>query len=392
MTTSPAWAAADPVGADVTARRLDLVDEVRRFVADHPTDALPHDLDERFRWLVDYQRELHRAGLAVPSWPEELGGRGLTFDDSIVILEELGRARSPELINFVAVEVIAPALRAFVDDARLRDWLPKMAAADEIWCQLFSEPDAGSDLASLRTRAVADGDGWIVTGRKVWSTWAQFADKGILLARTGAADSRHRGISAFVVDMHHPGIEIRPLVTMTGASEFAEVTFDDVPVDRDGLIGEVDRGWAVTLHVLANERGPYALRRAAVLRAAMRGVVEMARTSHDPAARGPVIDAHVAMWLLDRRIAQVAVDLQAGRSVVDGAPITKVRLTEAEQRIFDAAHRLIGLDGVAGPDDDGWVEGWLYSRAASIYGGSMQIQRNIIGERLLGLPPEPPAR
>lgn len=374
------------------ARHAALVDEVARFVRSRPTVDLPEALDERFRWLVGYQGELHRAGLAVPSWPTKFGGRDVPISEAIIILEELGKARSPELINFVAVEVLAPALIAFSDRQQLREWLPRMASADEIWCQLFSEPDAGSDLASLRTRAHPSDGGWRITGRKVWSTWAQFADKGMLLARTGPTDSRHRGISAFVIDMRQPGIEVNPLVTMTGASEFAEVTFDDVPVDADGLIGEVDRGWAVTLHVLANERGPYALRRAAVLRAAMSSVLERARGVDDTGMRARVIDAYIAMWLLDRRISQVADDIQTGQPVGEGAPITKMSLTDAEQLIFDAAHALLGPEGVVGPDDLGWVEGWLYSRAASIYGGSAQVQRNIIGERLLGLPPEPQPR
>lgn len=368
-------------------RRAELADEIRRFVAENRTDALPHDLDERFAWLVDYQRRQHAAGLAVPAWPERFGGRGLALDEAIVVLEELGRARSPELINVVAVEVLAPALMAFVDDERLSQWLPPMASADVVWCQLFSEPDAGSDLASLRTRAVADDDAWIVNGRKVWSTWAQFADKGVLLARTGPSDSRHRGITAFVLDMDHPGIEVRPLVTMTGAAEFAEVTFDDVPIGPGGLVGEVDQGWSIALHVLANERGPYALRRAAVLRAAMEGVRELALRSSSRSGRARTVDAHIATWLLDRRIASVAADLQAGRPAGEDAPITKMVMTAAEQAVYDAAQDLLGLAGVAGLDE-GWAEGWLYSRAASIYGGSAQIQRNVIGERILGLPAE----
>lgn len=379
-----------PAGTLERAATDTLVEEVRRFVADNPTDQLPLDLDERFQWLVDYQRRLHAAGLAVPAWPERFGGRALPPDQAIAVLEALGRARSPELINFVAVEVLAPALMAFVDDERLSRWLPPMASAERFWCQLFSEPDAGSDLANLRTKAVRDGDSWSITGRKVWSTWAQFADTGLILARTGPADSRHRGISAFVVDMDHPGIQVHPLVTMTGAAEFAEVTFDDVPVDADRVVGEIDRGWAVALHILGNERGPYALRRAAVLRAAMGGVRDLARASGAAgvAAKAKVVDAHIAMWLLDRRIAAVADDVAAGRPAGEDAPITKMAMTTAEQAVYDAAQELLGLHGVAGLDE-GWAEGWLYSRAASIYGGSAQIQRNVIGERILGLPPEP---
>jgi alkylation response protein AidB-like acyl-CoA dehydrogenase len=380
------------VATSERSRRAELVDEVRRFVDANPTDTMPRDISERFAWLVRYQRRLHEAGLAVPSWPERFGGRSVLPADAIVVLEELGRARSPELINFVAVEVVAPALMAFVEDDRLARWLPDIASADEVWCQLFSEPDAGSDLASLRTRAVEAGGGWVISGRKVWSTWAQFAGKGLILARTGTSESRHRGITAFVIDMHHPGVEVRPLVTMTGAAEFAEVTFDDVPVGTERLVGEVNGGWAVALNMLANERGPYGLRRAAVVRAAMEGVRELARSSSSCAGRAKAVDAYIAMWLLDRRIAAVAADIEARRPVGDDAPVTKMALTTAEQKVYDAAQDLLGLAGIAGLDE-GWTEGWLYSRAASIYGGSAQIQRNVIGERILGLPPEPrPAR
>lgn len=369
-------------------RRDELVAEVRRFVETNPIDTIPHELDARFEWLVGYQHRLHQAGLAVPSWPERYGGRGLPPAEAIVVLEELGRARSPELINFVAVEVVAPALMAFVDEARLSRWLPAIASADEVWCQLFSEPDAGSDLASLRTRATESGDGWTISGRKVWSTWAQFAGKGLLLARTGTIESRHRGITAFVIDMEHPGVEVRPLVTMTGTAEFAEVTFDDVPVGPDRVVGDVGKGWSVALLMLANERGPYALRRAAVIRAAMEGVRDLARSSSSRPARSKALDAYIAMWMLDRRIASVAADIEARRPVGDDAPITKMTLTIAEQKVYEAAQDLLGMAGIVGLDG-GWTEGWLYSRAASIYGGSAQIQRNVIGERILGLPPEP---
>ena len=347
-------------------------------------------LEQHFEELVRYQRALHAAGLAVVAWPTEVGGRGLKPSEAAAVAQRLGEAGMPELINFVGIEVLAPAMLAFLDESRLRRWLPPMAAADEIWCQLFSEPDAGSDLANLSTRAVAEGGGWRVSGNKVWSTWGQFAQWGLLLARTGEPETRHRGISAFVVDMSTPGIDVRPLRTMTGEAEFAEVFFDGVFLGPLSLVGRVDRGWDVALHILGSERGPYAVRRASLLRASLGRLLADARrqkpTGH---RRSAVVDAVISMRLLDHRIRKVALALEDGQAPGADAALTKLLLTEAEQRIATAAHGLCGVGGIAwepeGPTPAA-VGSYLYSRAASIYGGTSQIQRNIIGERVLGLP------
>lgn len=149
---------------------------------------------------------------------------------------------APEIANYIAIEVLSPALLYYVDEDRLDRWLPPMASADELWCQLFSEPEAGSDLASLRCRAEPSGDGWTISGQKIWSTWGQYAKQGLILARTGTTEERHRGLTAFVIDMKSPGVDARPLVAMTEDAEFAEVFLDGVPVDRDGLVGEVGQG------------------------------------------------------------------------------------------------------------------------------------------------------
>jgi alkylation response protein AidB-like acyl-CoA dehydrogenase len=365
--------------------------EVEEFIRRNPVERMPADLDERFAWLVDYQRRMHESDLAVVSWPKEYGGRGLSPFEAIQVAEELGRAKAPELINFVAIEVLAPALMAYGTQEQLERWLPPMGAAERVWCQLFSEPDAGSDLASLRTRAEPCEGGWRITGAKVWSTWAQFAQTGLVLARTGPLDSRHRGISAFVIDMDQPGVEVHPLTTMTGAAEFAEVVFDGALVRSEDLVGEVDRGWAVTLHILENERGPYALRRAAVLGAGMARVREVAgRRPLTRAQRERVVDAEIAMRLLEHRASAIAQLLVDDQPLGMESTLTKVALTEAEQCVFALAHDLLGMDGCAWDGDEPEeVELYLYSRAASIYGGSAQIQRNVLAERFLGLPPEP---
>lgn len=366
---------------------VDLDAEVAAFFVANDLGPQPTDLAERFTWLVDYQRRLHDAGLAVVGWPEKWGGRGLGPFDAIRVAESLGRAGAPEVINFVAIEVVAPALIAHATEEQLKRWLVPMAGADEVWCQLFSEPDAGSDLASLRTRAEFDGGGWRINGAKVWSTWAQFAKRGLLLARTGPLDTKHRTIGAFVIDMDQPGVEVRPLVTMTGAAEFAEVVFTDAIVHPDDVVGEPSQGWSVTLKTLESERGPYALRRAAVLGAGLVNVLRTARSRPlDQHLRHRIVDAVIAMRLLDFRASAIARLLDSGQPLGAEATMTKVALTEAEQVIFDVAHELAGMAGVAWSEEPDEVELYLYSRAASIYGGSAQVQRNILAERFLGLP------
>jgi alkylation response protein AidB-like acyl-CoA dehydrogenase len=379
----------------------DLVAEVEAFLRHDPglrtRPGTP--LDERFAALVDYQRRLHAAGLAVPAWPVEFGGRALAPGQAAEVNMALGRGGAPELINFVGTDVLAPALFAFGRRADLLRWMPAMASAQEIWCQLFSEPDAGSDLTNLRTRAQPMDDGtWRVTGGKVWSTWAQFARWGLLLARTGSIEARHRGITAFVVDMRSPGITIRPLATMTGAAEFAEVHLDDVHLSADAVVGQVDGGWAAAQTILNAERGPYAVRRAAVIGRALTNALDRARTAPvGPAARTELIGAVIAYRLLELRIRGVVEQLAAGAEVGPESAVTKLLMTDAEQRVMGASAAMLGpvaaaWDGDADGDDAASVvEEYLYSRAASIYGGTSQIQRNIIGERLLGLPREPVA-
>jgi alkylation response protein AidB-like acyl-CoA dehydrogenase len=363
---------------------------VRAFTANINSEASYSSLEEHFKFLVDFEHRLDEAGLAAVAWPKEYGGRGLGFMEYAIVCDELGRARAPEVINFVGIDVIAPALLAYAEEHRLSAWLPAMASADEIWCQLFSEPDAGSDLSSLRTSAERNRTGWTIKGQKVWSTWAQFATWGLLLARTGTSDSRHRGITSFVLNMKTPGIVVQPLKTMTGSSEFAEVFFDDIRLPHDAVIGEVDSGWEVAQVMLTAERGPYAIRRSAVLRGALVGLHELASQSTDRVARQRVADATILMELLDIRILDLVIALDQGKQVGYESALTKLLLGKVEQSIFTAAMGELGLAGLGRVGDnhtlEAWTEAYLYSRASTIYGGTQQIQKNIIGERLMGLP------
>ena len=364
-------------------------EEVRAFTSQLEPEPLHHSVDEQFKYLVDFEHRLHDAGLAAVAWPTEYGGRGMSPLEYAIVCDELGRAEAPEVINFVGIDVIAPALLVYADAEQLATWLPLMASAEEIWCQLFSEPDAGSDLASLRTRAEKTDAGWTINGQKVWSTWAQFATWGLLLARTGTAEDRHRGITAFVIDMATPGIDVRPLTTMTGSAEFAEVLFDNVHLPETALLGELGGGWQVAQVMLTAERGPYAIRRSAVLRGAMTGLQRLATGTADPLARQRVAEATIAMELLDLRIADVVATLRRGEEIGADSALTKLFLGQVEQTIFSVAMEILGMGGIAYDSHDAavvaWVERYLYSRASSIYGGTAQIQRNIVGERLLGL-------
>jgi alkylation response protein AidB-like acyl-CoA dehydrogenase len=278
----------------------------------------------------------------------------------------------------------------YANPDQLTAWLPSMASADEIWCQMFSEPDAGSDLTNLRTRAERTPQGWAVNGQKVWSTWAQYATWGLLLARTGTQEERHRGISAFVFDMSTPGIEVRSLRTMTGSAEFAEIFFDNVELPEEALMGEVGGGWDVAQVMLTAERGPYAIRRSAVLRGALTGLHQLGSGATDRLTRQRIAEATIAMELLDLRIADVVATLERSEEVGPDSALIKLLLGQVEQTIFSAAVDILGPTAAAPKPQDveveAWVERYLYSRASTIYGGTQQIQRNLVGERILGLP------
>jgi alkylation response protein AidB-like acyl-CoA dehydrogenase len=367
-----------------------LADEVRRFFERTSPPALTGHSEADFWALVEYQRQVHSAGLAAVSWPVEYGGRGLGLIEAAIVAEEMGRAQAPQLVNFIALDVVAPALMRHATPAQCRTWLPPMPGADKVWCQMFSEPGAGSDLASLSTVAQPDGNGWRIDGQKVWSTWGHYAHNGLLLARTGPPATRHRGITAFVVDMHQPAVEARPLRTMSGSDEFAEVFFDGLHVTPEAVVGEVDGGWAVAMTMLAAERSLFAIGRAAIIRAGLESLrAEIGSQRLPQHARNEVVDAYIALRLLDLRIDQQVEALGRGESPGPEAALSKVLLTRADQAVFAAAQHSQGLRGtawLAGSAAASWAERYLYSRATSIYGGTLQIQMNIIGERLLGLP------
>jgi len=366
--------------------------EFGRWLADHATDLdrfgeLPIDLDGQFAVLGDLQRLLYDAGWLRWGWPEELGGLGGSSLLRGVLSEELAAAGCPPPFSFGMMEVLAPAVARFAP--AIAAWaLPPLLRGEEAWCQGFSEPEAGSDLASLRLRAVDAGDHFRVSGQKVWTSWAQYAARCILLARTGTPEEAHRGITALFVDMDTPGVTVRPLRAMSGDAEFAEMFFDDVAVPKDRVIGAVGGGWAVTMYVLSCERGAVAWQRQAWMHRRLADLLHAARPARGdgPAAwAGETFANLYALRLASRRTFR---RLDAGEIPGPDASIDKILMATAEQGLFDGAVEIIPDALLTGDDPAArtWRSDYFYSRAASIYGGTSEIQRNIVAEHLLGLP------
>ena len=378
-----------------------LEDEVRAFLAaERPNAAgLPRALDARMEALRAWQARCYRAGYVGRAWPTEYGGGGAPAAEQIVIDQELAAAGAPEFANVVGLDVLGPSLLRFGTDEQRRRHLPAILAADEIWCQGFSEPDAGSDLASLRTRAEDRGDHFVVSGQKTWVSWGQFARWCGVLART--SDDGHRGISMLIVDMQAPGVELRPMTQITGHDEFCELFLDEVVVPRANLLGEPGDGWKIAMHALGHERGTAALPRQVKLRTwldravrvAAERTVDGAPLIEDPEAQVALARALIGVEVLRHHASRTVGQFLSGGTVGPESSSVKLLMAEAEQRLAATVLEVLGPTlEQAGPesadDDDFWYETYLYSRAASIYGGTQQIQRDIIAGRVLSLPQE----
>src|SRR4051812_23985688 len=328
-------------------------------------------------------------------WPESYGGRGASPVEVAIFNMEYARSRALQPINRVGINLAGPTLLAHGTDEQKARWLPAILTADEIWCQLFSEPDAGSDLASLQTKAARVDDGWLVSGQKVWTSYAQFARWGICLARTDADAPKHKGISFLVVDMDAPGIEIRPLVQITGDAEFNEVFFDEVFVPDDHLVGGLHQGWAVANTTLAHERGAaFPFKEQVVHEVYLDELWQLA------VAGGGLDDVEVADGLAQSFVELRVLRLHNWRTLsrlakgIEPGPessVTKLAWSDMTQALSARALDVVGAASPLwwGADDNPglgfWQRQWLWSKAASIAGGTSEVQRTIIGERMLGL-------
>jgi alkylation response protein AidB-like acyl-CoA dehydrogenase len=347
---------------------------------------LPRDLDEQFETLSRLQRMLFDATWLRYGWPEDLGGLGGSPLLRSILSEELAATGYPPPFSFGMLEVLAPAVARFAPRELAATVLPALLSGRESWCQGFSEPDAGSDLASLRLRADADGDGWRLEGQKVWTSWAKYADRCVVLARTGTLADSHRGITALFVDMDAPGLTVRPLEAMNGAAEFGELFFDGVPVGRDRLLGTVGGGWQVAMFVLACERGAVAWQRQAWMHRRLEDLV--AASGSGEAADERIGAIYADLYALRLRSRATVRSFAAGEIPGAEASLDKLMMSRSEQALFDAAVDLLADDVLVGTgrSADGWRDDFLYSRAASIYGGTTEIQLGIVAERLLALP------
>jgi alkylation response protein AidB-like acyl-CoA dehydrogenase len=372
--------------------RLDLpifVDRFEAWLADGPAcvraarEPIPRFAD-RVEVMSSLMAELHDAGWARHGWPETLGGLGGTILHRAAMWEALARHGVRGMALFEHVEILAPTLAELGPPAFVTDALPAFLAGRELWSQGFSEPEAGSDLASLRTRATAVEGGFLVNGRKIWTSWARYATWCLVLARTGSPESRHRGLSALIVDLRDPGVEVGAIEQANGTDELAEVRFDDVFVPADRIVGGLDGGWAVAMHILSSERGTFAWFRHCFLYQHLLEHLDHA----EPASDAALGDAFVDL------IAVSATSLDGLRSHGAGVPLgaratfTKLLLCAAEQSVNDWI--LSGdTDLAVGPSDAAAIlhrQDYVFSRIVTVYGGSQQMQLETVAKQILRLP------
>jgi alkylation response protein AidB-like acyl-CoA dehydrogenase len=363
-----------------------VTDEVRALGTSLSVERDSPELAVRQAW----NRDLADARYAAIAWPEEYGGRGAGVIEQVVWAEEMDRAEAPGPINVLGIPNVAPAIMTYGTEEQRRSYLRPMLRGDEIWCQGFSEPDAGSDLASLRTSAVRDGDDWIVTGQKIWTTLGHLASWCELLVRTDPEAPKHRGITCLLVDMSSPGIDVRPLITITDEHEFNEVFFDEVRVPASAMLGPVNDGWRVAMTTLSHERGGVAKLHLGTRRRVQR-LFDLARATAMPAghtaAEDPVLRQQLARVYLEAELLKLVSDRAIsgelhGRALGPESSIAKLVWSETEQHLVEVAAAVLGPDATSGP----WGTDRVAARSHTIAGGTTQVNKNIIAQRVLGLP------
>src|SRR5262245_18352866 len=354
----------------------------------------------RLEFLRDWQRRLHAGGYLGLSWPKEYGGRGASMIELAIFNEEMAKAEAPGPLNVLGLSMAGPTIIVHGTEEQKKRYLPKILHCEEIWCQGFSEPGSGSDVASIRTRAELKGDEFIVNGQKVWTCLAHIADWCILLVRTDPDAPKHRGISYILVDMKSPGVTVRPLRQMTGESEFNEVFFEDVRVPRTNLVGELNNGWGVALTTLMNERGTASFGTQARFRIIYDNLVALtkkATANGRPATQDPAIRQQLAQHLIDVEILKLNCFRNFTRLLRGGTPgpegsILKLWWSELNQRMQETALTLQGpysqllRDSLWAVEGGRWQYNFMRSRGNTIEAGTSEIQRNIIAERVLQLP------
>src|SRR3984893_1666670 len=381
-------------------------DEVRSWLSDHLKDefaeiggrggpADEHGWDVRLEW----ERMLGKDRWVGLAWPEEYGGRNASIIEQVIFNEEYAKADAPARVSFFGEGLFAPTLIAYGTEEQKRRFLPRIQAVDELWCQGYSEPNAGSDLSNVQTRAVLDGDQWVVNGQKVWTTLAHRADWCFAVVRTDPAAPAHRGISYLLVPMDQPGVTVRPLQQMTGTAEFNEMFFDDARTERDNVLGEVDDGWKVAMATLGFERCTAFLSPQLGFERELAELIDVARVhgaTDDAVIRQRLADAWIGVQIMKYNGLRMLPTLVRRGVIGPAARIGKLYWSTWHRRLGELAMEVLGPDsqilpGVAG-DPYGLDELqriFMFSRSETIYAGASEIQKNILGERVLGLPREP---
>lgn len=351
--------------------------------------------DDREQFLREWDAKLREAGYTGISWPKEYGGQGLSTLELLVFNEEMVRARAPQRLNFFGEGLVGPTIIQWGTEEQRHYFLPKILSGEHIWCQGFSEPNAGSDLASLQTKAVLDGDEWVVTGQKVWTTMAHYSNWCFVLARTDPEAPKRKGISYLLVPMDQDGIEVRPLKQLTGTSEFNEVFFDGARTAAENVVGGVNNGWTVAMTTLGFERGGTATTSYLRFSRELRRVIELARERGrhtDPLIRRRLAHHYIEVELMRYSGYRSLTNLLAGKPPGPESSISKLFWSEYHKRAMETMMSIRGLEGqIVGAcyELDAFQQAYLFSLSETIYAGTSEIQRNIIGERILGLPKEP---
>lgn len=364
-----------------------------------PTEASPYDQDAAFNYRRDWQRKLYEGGWVGIHWPKEYGGQGATLIQQALYAQETARARAPQPANGLGISIVGPTLIAHGTEEQKKRYIPQILNAGEIWCQGFSEPNSGSDLASLQTKAVLDGDEFVVNGQKIWTSLGQYADWCILLVRTDTDAPKHKGITFLLVDMRSPGITVRPLQQITGHAEFNETFFDNVRVPRENVVGDVNDGWRIAMTTLTYERGISTLATQVRMQQNLQAMMEYARTTHrnghtlaqDPVLRQKLAEAHIRVEVMLLNLYRGITTQLRGQPPGPESSLAKLYWSELDKWMQEVGMELQGPYGqlihgsrYAVPGD--WQYNFLRSRAGTIYSGTSEIQKNIIGERVLGLP------
>jgi len=357
-------------------------------------------LEESFPYLRAWQRKLDEGRWAAVSWPKEYGGRSATLMQQAIFWEEMARIQAPSMANALGLGLIGPTIIAYGTETQKKRFIPKILSAEEIWCQGFSEPNAGSDLASLQTEARLEGDHYIVNGQKVWTSFGWVADWCELVVRTDPTVPKHKGLTVLLVDMKSAGVEVRPLRQMTGESEFNELFFRDVRVPRENVLGKVNDGWNVAISTLMFERGSYGARLHLLFKRNIDRLIELSRTfqrNGQPAAKDPLIRQKLAQCYAEIEIMRLNQLRAFSRITSTGVPgpegsIQKLFWSELNQRLQQVAQEMFGPYGQLTSEDSRavdngiWSYGYLRTRGNTIEAGTSEVQRNIIGHFVLGLP------